>query len=88
MVNNMLIIYDNNGKVWYNGSAHDIPDNTYVLQTPVPVGQYVESVDMTRSPHTPILKEYPKSEMTLLKEANEKQQADIDYLMLLNENMI
>ena len=88
MVNNMLIIYDNNGKIWYNGTAHEVPDAIHVLQTNIPIGQYVESVDMTQIPHVPILKEYPKSALELVKEANEKHQADIDYLMLLNENLI
>lgn len=65
-----------------------VPDSIHVLQTNVPNGQYVESVDTTQTPNIPILKEYPKSALELIKEANENQQADIDYLMLLNKKLI
>ena len=51
----------------------------------IPDGQYLDSIDMTGDTPTPIFKEYPPSKIELLEEDNIKQQADIDYLMLLLE---
>ena len=81
----MIIIYDNNGKIWYNGSGEGEPTGLPFLNVEIPEGQYVECVDVSQERPVPIFKDYPKSELELMKEANEKQQADIDYLMLLNE---
>lgn len=84
----MVIIYDKNGKIWYNGSGMGEPEGLPFLNIDIPNGKYLESIDVSQEPHKPVFKEYPKSELELMRETNEKQQADIDYLMLLNENLI
>ena len=84
----MVIIYDNTGKIWYNGSGNGEPVGLPFLNISIPVNQYVESIDVSQEPPVPVFKEFPKSELELMKEANEKQQADIDYLMLLNGSSI
>ena len=84
----MVIIYDKNGKIWYNGSGMGEPEGLPFLNIDIPNGKYLESIDVSQAPHKPVFKEYPKSELELMRETNEKQQADIDYLMLLNENLI
>lgn len=84
----MIIIYDNTGKIWYNGSGDSKPDGLPFLEyTPVN-NKFAEKVDLSGKEPTIVFKDYPKSEMQLMKESNEKQQADIDYLMLLNEMSI
>lgn len=81
----MIIIYDNTGKIWYNGSGNGEPEGLPFLNVSIPSGKYIESIDVSQEPHKPVFKEFPKSELELMKEANEKQQADIDYLILINE---
>lgn len=79
----MVVIYDNNGKIWYNGSGEGEPSGLPFLKVEIPTGKYIESIDVSQEPPVPVFKDYPKSELELMKEANEKQQADIDYLILL-----
>ena len=81
----MIIIYDNTGKIWYNGCGEGEPSGLPFLNVTIPSSKYIESIDVSQEPPVPVFKDYPKSELELMKEANEKQQADIDYLMLLNE---
>lgn len=81
----MIIIYDNNGKIWYNGDGIGEPEGLPFLKVEIPPGKYVEKIDTVVMPPQPVFKDYPKSEMELLEEENAKQQADIDYLMLLTE---
>lgn len=64
----MIVIYDNNGKIWYNGSGMGEPAGLPFLNVEIPEGQYIESVDMSSEPHKPVFKTYPKSDMEILKE--------------------
>lgn len=83
----MQIIYDSKGTIFLQGSGYPTPDgNLKYLETSVPANHYIESIDVSKDPAEPILKEYPKSEMDQLKETLEQQQANLDYLMLLNES--
>lgn len=82
----MIVIYDDTGKVWYNGTSNNIPSGLPFLEyTPEP-NKYVEKVDVSGEVPSIVFKDYPKSEMQLLRDATEKQQADIDYLILLSDN--
>lgn len=65
----MVVIYDNNGKIWYNGSGIGEPVGLPFINIEIPEGQYIEKVDVTSEPHTPVFKDYPKSEVQLLQEA-------------------
>lgn len=83
----MQIIYDSKGTIFLQGSGYPIPDGELkYLDVIVPANHYIESIDASKDPAEPILKEYPKSEMDQLKETLEQQQANLDYLMLLNES--
>ena len=64
----MIIIYDNNGKVWYNGSGMGEPVGLPFLNVEIPEEQYIESVDVSSEPHKPVFRSYPKSDMEILKE--------------------
>lgn len=64
----MVIIYDNNGKIWYNGSGMGEPAGLPFLNVEIPEGQYIESVDVSSEPPKPVFKSYPKSDMEILKE--------------------
>lgn len=64
----MLIIYDNDGKIWYNGSGMGEPVGLPFLNVEIPEGQYIESVDVSSEPHKPVFKTYPKPEIEVLKE--------------------
>ena len=51
----------------------EIPDNKYIL-----------SIDTTKDPAEPVFAEYPKSDVAIMKDQLEQQQADLDYLKLLS----
>ena len=83
----MLIIYDSTGKIFMAGSGHGTPSGSisYLDGITIPEGKYLKGVDTSVEPHQPIFEECPPTEMELLQESNEQQQADIDYLLLLLE---
>ena len=64
----MIIIYDNNGKIWYNGSGMGEPAGLPFLNVEIPEGHYIESVDVSSEPHKPVFRVYPKSDLEILKE--------------------
>lgn len=64
----MVVIYDDNGKVWYNGSGNGEPVGLPFLNVEIPEGKYLESIDVTGDTPAPVFKEYPKTEMQLLQE--------------------
>ena len=83
----MQIIYDSKGTIFLQGSGYPTPDGDLkYLEISVPANHYIESIDASKDPAEPILKEYPKSEMQLMKEQLEQNQADLDYLKLLSDN--
>ena len=45
---------------------------------------HLVKMDTTKDPAEPVFAEYPKSEITLVKEQLEQQQADLDYLKLIS----
>ena len=81
----MQIIYDSTGKIFMQGSGFSTPegDLTYT-EVSVPENQYLVSIDTSKDPVEPVFAEYPKSEMQIMKETLEQQQADLDYLKLLS----
>ena len=83
----MQVIYDSTGKIFMQGTGFPTPrgDLTY-MEISVPENQYLVSIDTSKDPVEPVYAEYPKSEMTLLKEQLEQQQANLDYLMLISES--
>lgn len=82
----MLVVYDKKGTIYFSGSGFPEPDGIPFLNIEIPEGHYFDGLDMSQEPPVPVFKECPKSELELMKEANEKQQADIDYLMLLSDS--
>lgn len=64
----MVIIYDKNGKIWYNGSGMGEPAGLPFLNVEIPEGHYIESVDVSSEPHKPVFRVYPKSDLEILKE--------------------
>lgn len=82
----MLVIYDQTGRIYFRGTGFGIPEEVFALDVTVPDGKYVSSISIADNGiHTPIFSQFPKSNLQKLEEANEQQQADIDYLMLLLE---
>ena len=80
----MLVIYDDNGKVIFMGNNQLSPEgDLHSLTIVQPKDKYLDKIDTSTNPHTPVFKEYPKSDMDILKEENSQQQADIDYLLLI-----
>lgn len=77
-----IVIYDNNGTIYFSGSA-PVPESLQYMEFDPPQGKYLKGIDTTVVPHQPMFENYPKSEMDILKDINEQQQADIDYIMLL-----
>ena len=81
----MQIIYDSKGTIFMQGSGFSKPegDLTY-MEVSVPDNQYLVKMDTSKEPAEPVLAEYPKSDIELMKEQLEQQQADLDYLKLLS----
>lgn len=81
----MLIIYDSNGKIFYEGTGSPVPEgNLSYMKVIVPDNSYIVKMDMSKDPAEPIFAEYPKTDIELMKEQMEQQQADLDYLKLLS----
>lgn len=81
----MQVIYDSKGTIFMQGSGFSKPegDLTYT-EISIPENQYLVKMDTTKDPVEPIFAEYPKSEIQIMKETLEQQQADLDYLKLLS----
>ena len=81
----MQVIYDSKGTIFMQGSGFSKPEGylTYT-EISIPENQYLVKMDTTKDPVEPIFAEYPKSEMQIMKETLEQQQADLDYLKLLS----
>ena len=81
----MQIIYDSKGTIFMQGSGFATPEgNLTYMEVLVPENQYLVSIDTSKDPVEPVFAEYPKSDMQLMKEQLEQQQADLDYLKLLS----
>jgi hypothetical protein len=81
----MQIIYDSKGTIFMQGSGFSVPDGKLTYsEVSIPDNQYLVKMDTTKDPVEPVFAEYPKSEMQLMKEQLEQQQADLDYLKLLS----
>lgn len=81
----MQVIYDSTGKIFMQGSGFSVPEGNLIYDDiSVPENQYLVEMDTSKNPAEPIFAEYPKSEMQIMKETLEQQQADLDYLKLLS----
>ena len=81
----MQIIYDSKGIIFMQGSGFKKPEGKLnYMEVSVPENQYLVKIDTSKDPVEPVFAEYPKSEMQLMKEQLEQQQADLDYLKLLS----
>lgn len=81
----MQVIYDSKGTIFMQGSGFSKPEgNLTYMEVSVPDNQYLVKIDTSKDPVEPIFAEYPKTEMDLLKEQLEQQQANLDYLMLIS----
>lgn len=81
----MQVIYDSKGTIFMQGSGFSKPEgNLTYTEISIPENQYLVKMDTTKDPVEPIFAEYPKSEMQIMKETLEQQQADLDYLKLLS----
>ena len=81
----MQIIYDSKGTIFMQGSGFSRPEGKLnYAEVSVPENQYLVKMDTTKDPAEPVFTEYPKSEMQLMKEQLEQQQADLDYLKLIS----
>ncbi len=81
----MQVIYDSKGTIFMQGSGFSKPEGNLVyMEVSVPDNQYLVKIDTSKDPVEPVFAEYPKSEMQLMREQLEQQQADLDYLKLLS----
>lgn len=81
----MQIIYDSKGTIFMQGSGFSKPKGTLgYTEISVPENQYLVSMDTTKDPVEPVFAEYPKTEIELMREKMDRQQADLDYLKLLS----
>ena len=81
----MQVIYDSKGTIFMQGSGFSKPEGDLAyMEVSVPDNQYLVKMDTSKDPVEPVFADYPKSEMELMKEQLEQQQADLDYLKLLS----
>lgn len=81
----MQVIYDSKGTIFMQGSGFSVPDGKLTYsEVSIPDNQYLVKMDTSKDPVEPVFADYPKSEMQLMKEQLEQQQADLDYLKLLS----
>lgn len=81
----MQVIYDSKGTIFMQGSGFSKPEGELnYSEVSVPDNQYLVKMDTTKNPVEPVFAEYPKSDIALMKEQLEQQQADLDYLKLLS----
>lgn len=81
----MQVIYDSKGTIFMQGSGFSKPEGELAyMEVSVPDNQYLVKMDTSKDPVEPVFADYPKSEMELMKEQLEQQQADLDYLKLLS----
>lgn len=64
----MLVVYDKKGTIYYAGIGYPQPEGIPFLNVEVPEGHYLDSIDVSQEPHKPVFKEYPKSDLDILKE--------------------
>lgn len=81
----MLVVYDDNGEIYFAGSGRPIPEGIPFMEIVVPKNKVLIKIDTSSIPHQPIFEDIPKNETELLREAYNQHQSDIDYLMLLLE---
>jgi len=65
-----IIIYDNSGKIYITQSGnYEIPQGgIQYIETEVPNGKCVKSVEVSVTPNVPVLEDIPKSEIEILKD--------------------
>ena len=81
----MQVIYDSKGTIFMQGSGFSKPEGELnYTEVSVPDNQYLVKMDTTKDPVEAVFAEYPKSDIVLMKEQLEQQQADLDYLKLLS----
>ena len=81
----MQVIYDSTGKIFFQGSGYATPTAPInFIEVTVPSNHFISSIDVSKNPAEPVFTEYPKSEIDLMKDQLEQQQADLDYLKLLS----
>lgn len=81
----MQVIYDSKGTIFMQGSGFSKPEGELnYTEVSVPDNQYLVKMDTTKDPVEAVFAEYPKSDIALMKEQLEQQQADLDYLKLLS----
>lgn len=81
----MQVIYDSKGTIFMQGSGFSKPEGDLAyMEVSVPENHYIQNIDTTKNPAEPVFAEYPKSEVALIREKMDQQQADLDYLKLLS----
>lgn len=64
----MLVVYDKKGTIYYAGIGYPQPEGIPFMNVEIPEGHYLDSIDVSQEPNKPVFKEYPKSDLDILKE--------------------
>ena len=83
----MLVVYDNNGTIYFAGTGKETPVGIPYLDIPREDGKVLKRVDISTEPHTPIWEDYPKSELELLRERVAELEAT-QAIMLTGESEV
>lgn len=67
---NTLVIYDNTGYIiqQISGSIREPQGGVQFIWVEIPEGKRIVSIDTTKTPHTVVLSDIPKTEMQLAQE--------------------
>lgn len=72
-----LIIYDNNGKIYFQGKGSvETPEGIPFMMVVVPNGKFVERINTSVEPHVPILADLPRTEFDTINLKLEQAKAD------------
>ncbi|WP_459481941.1 hypothetical protein [Clostridium saccharoperbutylacetonicum] len=86
-----LIVYDNIGYIYLQMTGdYKVPQGGMnYLETEIPEGKHIKSIDTNKTPNVPIFEDIPKTELEQTQEQlleTQAQLADLQEKILLNEN--
>ncbi|MDF2636336.1 MAG: hypothetical protein K0R78_3210 [Pelosinus sp.] len=77
---NVLVIYDQTGRIFFIGQGIEEPIGLQFMYVDIPDDKTLLKIDVNGETHTPVFSEPTKSEVQLLKEENAAMLERISYM--------
>lgn len=84
----MLLIYDEEGSIIVSGTGFPEPVGIPFMHVEEKPGHYIERVDVSVEPHVPVYKEYPKSEIQMMKDKDAELEVQNEELAATVEEIL